>query len=246
MQEQRISLGRAFTQGWEAFRRDAGMAIVAYLIFTALATIASYIICVGWIAWGFFLGFVFSGGVTIFYLNMAKGGRPDIGHLFAAFNDFWKWVGVGWVFLIIVFLCLIPATFASLIAGLVLNPMREAAGTSAAANSVLASMVLLIVGGALISLLLILYFFVRYMFVWWIAAEGTGILESFGRSASLVSGRFWRLFWIFIVLQLFALSGLILLGIGQLVTYPISSLAIAALYLDVKSLRPEASMGQEV
>ena len=68
-----IHLGRAFSEGWNAFKTNAGPAIAAYLIFLGIATVAGYILCIGTIASIFVLAFPFMGGLTLFYLNVVKG-----------------------------------------------------------------------------------------------------------------------------------------------------------------------------
>lgn len=236
MNRKTIHFGQAFTEGWDVFKKNAGMAIAGYLIFMGLATVAGYIICVGTIAWVFFLQFPLWGGFTLFYLNMVKGRKPEINDIFAGFRDFGKWLGVGWLFILIFLASMIPLMISGLVAGVVLYPLRQAALDSepALANGLLAGMIASLVIGAFVSAIIWIILTVRYFFVYYAAAEGAGVLEAFGQGAELTRGVRFQLLLIAILLTLFTMAGIVLFFIGQYFTAIIAKMVYTAIYLDLK------------
>jgi uncharacterized membrane protein len=230
-----IHFGQAFAEGWNVFMKNAGMAIAGYFIIMGIATVAGYILCIGQVAWIFLLQFPFFGGLTLFYLNMVKGRKPEINDIFAGFRDFGRWLGVGWLYIAIFLISMIPLLVSGAVAGM-LYYLRETALHSepALANGLLAGMIISLVIGFVGSAAIWIVLLVRYFFAYYAAAEGAGVLEAFGRSAEMTRGVRFQLLLITILMTLFTAAGMLVFCMGQLFTALIAKMVYTAIYLDLK------------
>jgi len=94
-------------------------------------------------------------------------------------------------------------------------------------SMVLVGLVLLIVPGA--------YLGTRYIFHAHIFAEGNrNLKQNFQLSAVLSQDSMWFLFWLSVLIMLMNLAGASLLGIGLLMTVPLSALMKVNIYLQLK------------
>lgn len=84
-------------------------------------------------------------------------------------------------------------------------------------------MVLLIVPGIIVSLTFC-------MFYYFIIDKGVGVIESLKMSAAATKGNKWHLLGFLVVAGLLNVAGVLLLGVGLLVTVPVTTLAFAAVY----------------
>jgi uncharacterized membrane protein len=84
-----------------------------------------------------------------------------------------------------------------------------------------------------------LILFYMFMFTSYIVIDGgeTGILNPIKKSKAITKGYKWKLFVYSIVFGLFNLLGLLVVGVGLLITVPISSLAIALLFVKMKEMK---------
>jgi len=90
-----------------------------------------------------------------------------------------------------------------------------------------AGLILLIIPG--------IYFALRFSMVRYAVIEGAGVMESFEKSTALTDGHKWQLLGLFVVFGLVNLIGLLLLGVGLLITVPITAIAAAHVYLKLKA-----------
>lgn len=238
MDSRDISLGRCFSEGWEAFSGNAGLAIGSYVLYGLLVSVASQI------PMGYVLAvFPLTGGFCLVFLSLLKRLNPSFSTIFAGFGsvDIWaRWLGVGWL------LCLyqVLAFLACAIPGGVLVGLGVFALTCA--HGALAGIALIILG-CLLTLVAYLAIAVRWIFVFTAAAEGATALEAIRISTELTEGIRFRLFWIAVVLTLLDWSGLLLCCIGTIFTSPLTQCVLCALYLDVKQMRsqpPPAELAQ--
>jgi len=63
-----------------------------------------------------------------------------------------------------------------------------------------------------------------------VAEQKAGIFESFQHSWSMTEGSRWKIFWLMIVIVLFNILGVLALGVGLLITIPVTYLISAHLY----------------
>lgn len=224
MNTKSVSLGRAFSAGWASFTKYVGLLIGANLLYMVI-TFAGEVIP--------FLNILFlalvipplTGGLIILSLNAVRGTNPSINDLFAGFKDFGKWLGIYWLFFAVIAAAAIPLGLAALVAFLILEPKG---GPDIVTQAVMGL-------GIAITTILVFWLMIRYLFVWFIAAEGGAVVESFRRSAEMTKGIRLKLFGIYFVLMLFTYAGVIACGIGVIVTGIVAALAYAAIYLDLKN-----------
>jgi uncharacterized membrane protein len=76
-----------------------------------------------------------------------------------------------------------------------------------------------------------IYFMIRYGFYgWFIVDKDYGPIESLQVSARATRGIKWQLFFLFLIILLINIVGFLLLGVGLLITAPVSMLAVATVY----------------
>jgi uncharacterized membrane protein len=75
-------------------------------------------------------------------------------------------------------------------------------------------------------------FLTTYMFYSYsLMDKNTGVRESFRVSKAMTKGKRWKLFGFIIVLALVNVVGMLLLGVGLLFTIPLTSIALASVYV---------------
>lgn len=225
-----ISLGRCFSEGWEAFKQNAGLAIGSSLLAMVISGAAGQTGVGGVLA-----SFPLAGGLCMIYLGIVKGLNPEFPTLFAGFTsvDNWaRWLGVGWLlclYQMLVFLaCAIPG---GICIGLGIFLI--------CAHASVAGGVVLIILGCLITMVTSMAITVRWVFVFLAGAEGATAFDAIRISTELTEGLRFRIFWILFALGLLNLAGMLCCFIGIIFTQPITECAICALYLDVKQLKAQ-------
>lgn len=88
---------------------------------------------------------------------------------------------------------------------------------------VLVGFILLIVPGIIWG---IKYTFVRYLIV----DKGLSIKEAFRESSKITSGSKWNIFWLRLLMTLINILGLLALGVGLLLSIPVTIMAYAYMY----------------
>ncbi|MEX0895787.1 MAG: DUF975 family protein [Patescibacteria group bacterium] len=79
-----------------------------------------------------------------------------------------------------------------------------------------------------------IYFSIKYTFVpYLLIHKNIGVFESFSMSAKMTKGRKWQLFLYTLGFVGINIIGLLVLGVGLLITVPVSSLAFVVLYLSL-------------
>ncbi len=227
MHPKSVDIGRAFSLGFDAFKRHAIVTIGVILLYFVLSGVGQNIPFLG-ILYSILIQPPIVGGLVIFLLNVVNDRDPTVGDLFAGFQHYGRWMGTYWLLNAITIACLIPAGIGILI-GLAVDPDGEAA------------FVVPVALGSIISLIVLVIVMLRWFFVYYAAAEGRNAIEAFKFSARLTEGVRPQLFVASIVLGLFALCGIIALGVGILVTSAIAGCAFAAIYRDLKAATEPAA-----
>jgi len=222
-----ISLSRCFAEGWEAFKAYPWLTIGGYAIYSVIGWVASHIPGIN-VLYFILAVFPLAGGFITLLLKILRRSNPRLEDLFDGFKDWVKWMGVGWLLilyvLIALIICGIPAAILVTIADFILG-----------ANS--ADGKIMIVIGGIITLVLLLIILMRWVFVYYVAADGANATQSIRGSTDLTEGIRFKLFWMLLVISLFAISGMVALFIGIFFTGAIAQCAVTALYLDVRQAR---------
>ena len=221
MQAKSVDLGRAFSVGLDAFKRYPGVVIGVLALYFVL-NLAGQSIPILNVFYSIFIQPPIAGGLVIFALNVINDRNPTVGDLFAGFQEYGKWMGTYWLLTAISAACFLP--------GLIIVGIAAALGLHQED-----AFILVVVLASVISVAIVIAVTLRWMFVYYAAAEGRGTIDAFKRSAQLTEGVRPQLLWVAIVLGLFSVSGVIALVVGILVTGAISLCAFAAIYRDLKT-----------
>lgn len=233
MDTKSVNLGKAFSSGWNIFTKHAGVLIGGSLTYIAMIFMLEMIFIIPMIhttarmpqstapfsqmfgvqSGVFSIAIIFLlaplfGGLSILLLNATRDNSPSINDLFSGYRNYWKWVGLYFLISMIAFI----AEFIGIL------------GFSIMSLGIAISLVVLMTA-----------IMVRWLFIFFAAADGAGIIESFKKSAEMTKGIRLPLFGILIVLWLFATAGVIACGIGVILTSIIAALAITSIYVDLKS-----------
>lgn len=236
MNPKKVDIGGALSTGWARFQKYPGLAIGGLIVYAIVAGVLSWIPFVNFITIPLVMPPIV-GGLYIFFLKMTKDENPEIGDLFAGFSDYVRWLGVYWLFALIILLCFIPAFICIGIGMLMAGGAQSAAvnGNFEAVNSGLgAGAALLMVVGYIISFIIYLIVLPRYGFCFFAAAEGAGAVESIKQSAEITEGVRPIVLLSLIVFGIIGAVGAIACGIGVLITAPVAMMASASLYLSLK------------
>ena len=237
MQGRLLGIGESLSAAWQTFTRLPGVLIGVYLVYLVIVGGAGAIPVVGAIA-SLFIAPALVGGVIIVALKAIRGQSPEFGEMFGGFKDYWRWMGVYYLFMVIMLAAMVPAGIGVLIAwglGLFKHTNVSSADIPAIAT---------IVVFGLASLILYIALAIRYMFAFYEVADGAEIVESFRRSAEITEGRRWQLFGIAIVLGLFSIVGVIGCGIGVILTGLLAYLAFMHIYVGLKGEQAQPIMPQ--
>jgi hypothetical protein len=236
MNDTKLDLGQAFGASWEAIKAYPGPAIGGFVLYYLMVIAMQFIPIVGFLA-HIFISPPLMGGVSILALNTVDRRDPQIPHLFDGFKAYGKWMGITWLYYAITAIAMLPLGIVALIVWLGL--FAGHVDFRQHVPSVATLGVLSLVGAVL--LLVPLAVLIRWVFIFYAGVESTGTLEAFGLSSHVTAGRRLQLFWMFIVLGLTAMSGIVALGVGLVFTVPFAALTGAALFRQLRpSSQPEA------
>lgn len=230
MDTSEIRLSACLSKGWQAFEKNAGLAIGCSALYTIIASAVSYT------GVGTILAlFPLLGGLFMIYLGFAKGLTPDLPTLFGGFTsvDNWaRWLGVGWLLYLYQLVLLLAS---AIVGGVLWGPgiYLVTSKTSVAAGTALIGV------GALITFIAYAAVAMRWVFVYPAGAEGATAFDAIRISTELTEGLRFRIFWIMLVLGLINLLGMLCCFIGIFVTMPIVECAVCSLYLDIKRLKAQ-------
>lgn len=212
-----VSLGTAIAYGWNAITRHAGPLLLGALIFGVLHGILCIVPGLNFL-YIFFGMAALQGGTIILAMKALRDDNPQPGDVFAGFTQYGRWMGVFWLFALIGMLCMLPVgiTFGITLAATGLAGGGLAAlGSSADFDSIIRTMGPAFAVSVLVMLVMIviaIVVMVRWQFVYYLVAEGHGVLEAFGRSAEMTKGLRGRIFGITLVLGLIGGIGAAIIG----------------------------------
>jgi hypothetical protein len=236
--------------------------MIGYLLLYILITIGLVITCVG-IPALIFLVPPLAAGFTLVPLAQLKGERWTFGDFFGGFRQYWPVFGGTWLVILLTSLWPLPGIVlqqvgeakyqaeanAQLRARLEANqdnPFAEVAGMQQQQQVHLEDP--LVVSGLVLRLigqLVGLYFSVRCLFaVPLILDRKCGAVECIQGSFLLTGGHFWGLLGVLLLLGLINVGGLLLCGIGLLLTIPFTQLVLVAGYLFIAGTRPPVDTPQ--
>ncbi len=226
----RLHIGEALHYGWDKttknFGRFIGVFIVAFVVLIAVNILTFLVpmddvfltVVVNVIAT--LVGILIALGIYRVVLNVSSGKKPELGDLFS-FHRF------GWYIVasIIVSIGYLLVLVVSLIPGGVVAAI-EAANNA----DVTSGLIILGLGGVVGVVLIIALNLLWGLFPFVLLDENTHAFRAIGTSWDLVSKHFWSYFGLKVASLIINIIGLLLLGIGLLVTIPLTAMADAYAY----------------
>lgn len=240
MERKTISIKRCFRQGWEAFKANPITAIFGCFLFTIIVVIGQNIpfLKIGFVI---FLRGPFTGGATALALNLVNNNKPAIENIFSGFKKYGQFMGVYWLLIAILALAALPAGLGALVCSF-LEPIQFQAfdrGNEALATTLDTLILVIMILTIAISVIIYISLMLRWLFVYLIVADGWNenrVITAFKRSSKITKGHRIKLLFVVLIMSLFALSGIIGLGIGIFITAPIAWCGIASIYNEVKKI----------
>jgi len=150
----KVDAMEALRAGWDAFKETMGLSIGVYLVASLLIVVSGCLI-IGPI----FLAGPIWGGVCIYSLKAIRGEQVDFNDLFSGFSNFGSYLAAFLLILIMVALSTLPGLLVMFAPPLILGPD----GTLVAISLLL---------GAFLMVLLLAYYSLRYMFSFFLLADG--------------------------------------------------------------------------
>lgn len=252
MQGRLLGIGESLSAGWATFSKYAGVLIGAFLVYMIIVGGGGSIPVVGTLV-VILVAPPLVGGMTVIVLKAVRDEGPEFGDLFSGFQKYGLWMGVYWLFFAIMVVTMIPlgigaaiaaamgafssgaADYAASVPGI---PGMPGMPTMPAASAIpMAAMAVLVIFG-LVSLVLYIMVALRFMFAYYAATDGEGIVEAFKKSNEITEGIRPQLLLIAIVLALVGAAGAIACGIGIIVTGLLAWLALAHIYVGLKGQPP--------
>jgi uncharacterized membrane protein len=220
-----FSLGRAFSEGWQAFARNVWVAILGVLVYVGIEGVIGWVPCVGPLAQLIVAG-PFLGGMCLFALHLLRQANPSVGDVFAGFSKFGRYLGLYWLLFLIGIACAVPTMGVALLVGL---GVGMAAGEDAGvAVGVTLGVIAFIVWYAIL---------VRWSLAYYVVAddwEEGSVFTSLRKSAQITKGTRIKLFLSLIVLSLFGVIGVLACIVGVLLTGSVAMCATASIYQQLK------------
>lgn len=160
-------------------------------------------------------------GVIKFFLKVVDGGRPELGDIFEGGEHFWRYLGAFVLVGLVAFAVALPA------AGLiVLLPTNLAT-----------AYLYLPVIGLVVIVALAIYLAVHLIFFpYLVIDQNAGPLTAIKESWKIARGLEWPLVLFLLALAVINIIGVMLLGLGLLISLPLSQLALAYLYRKLQTI----------
>jgi hypothetical protein len=233
-----LRLGEALATGWRGMWRHPGPAIGGFALYVLMCVGMGWVPCLGHIAQIVILP-PLVGGLAVLALKVVDDRDPKVVDLFEGFHAFGKWMGIYWLYYVIVIAALVPLGILALTGYFVL---WENAGSPSEAVVIAVSGVLAFAAVAVVAVMVALL--IRWTFVFYAGVETADTMGAFAISGELTKGRRLQLLWMGIALGIISGAGVLALIVGVFVTAPLSTYAMAALYRQVNPL-PEVTAPEE-
>jgi len=230
MNDNQLDLSRVLNTSWEAIRAYPGPAIGGFALYYVMVAGMQFIPILGFFA-HIFVSPPLMGGLSILTLNTVDRRDPQIANLFEGFRAYGKWMGVTWLYYAVTTIALAPFGVVALIVYFAF--FFEHRTFPPGLSGITTIGIISFAGAALIAVAIAVL--IRWALVFYAGVESPGTLEAFGLSSQITRGHRLQFFWMYVVLGLIMISGVVALGVGLIFTIPFGALAMAALY---RQLRP--------
>jgi len=220
-----VNIGEAVTQGWEAFKRHAGVLIGASLVSYLVMVGGAVIPFLGVLIQLIVTGPVF-GGLWLMFIKTARNEEPQFADAFSGFSSrFGSLLAAYLVPTLLTMLCMIPLVVAML--AFIIVPVIAAGRTGGPPDISGGAIAALVITSPLV-MLGVLYLSIAWIFaIPLVADKGLGFWSAMNLSRRMVNKHFWMTLLLFIVCWLIMVVSMLACGVGLLVGGPVVGCAVA-------------------
>lgn len=170
-------------------------------------------------------------GLILTYLRYVRGIRVATTDVFCGFSSrFWRLAMAAFVPTILAYLCYLPAVVFGVVAGFGVSTFTAGGGGAAPTASFSVFMIGIAIA-FLIGAVAQTYLSVSWMYVLPLVADRhLGIRESMRLSRRVVGRHFWQHLWFVILAGIVTAVGVLVCGLGVLITFPLAQFAGVLLY----------------
>lgn len=220
-----FSITEAIKSGWATFKLNKGVLVSTSLVVLILFVLQSYQkkdffrFDSQLLIWAviFIVGIVIQSGYFKILLKISNGQQATFGEMFGYFNLFWKYFKLS---VLMVIITIIPSIF-----GLVIVLLLSMSYLPIFLMPIIA------VVGLVLYILFSLYVGLRLPFSFLILIDKeVGPIAALKESARITKDMKWNIFCLIFALGFIQLLGFVVLGVGVLVSFPVSMLAMIYVY----------------
>jgi uncharacterized membrane protein YesL len=220
-----VDVGESISQGWEAFKRNAGVLIgatlVAYLILIACNVIPFVSLVLPWVLTGPIMG-----GLWLLYINNIRGEEPRFGDAFRGFGPRFSSLFATYVVSsLLTAACMIPV---AIIAGIFLFVPFQAAAQSGTPPDIGMGAIIAMVVTGIPAFLAMIYLSIAWLFALPLVADKRlGFWAAMNLSRKIVNKHFWMTLLLSFACWLLILVSMLACGVGILIGGPVAAGALS-------------------
>lgn len=215
---QPIHITNFLSEGWEIFKKNPWLAIGGFVLYSLISIAGGYIPILNFF---FFIlvGPALIGGYFLFFLKFAKEDNPEINNLFDGFNRYGTLMGIYWLMVAAVIVCMLP----TIILGLILAAVE--------------GYVLILVIG-LANAILLTYLLIRYSMVYFVIMDDRliGVFDALKQSEKLTLGYRMSIFLFALLTMVIGFISTLLFFLPYLVAAPVMLIGWGRFYLRLKTI----------
>ncbi|MEZ5360192.1 MAG: DUF975 family protein [Candidatus Zixiibacteriota bacterium] len=221
---QTIHITDFLSEAWAIFKKNPGLAIGGFVLYMVITIVGNYIPILGFF-FAAFVGPALTGGYIYFFLKFAKEDNPEINNLFEGFNRYGTLLGLYWLMVLAILVCMLP----TIILGLILMAIE--------------GYILIPVIG-LANLIAVIYFLIRYSLVYFVIMDDrfVGVFDALKRSERLTQGYRGEIFLFALLMIAIGIISFLLLLLPYLIAGPLLGIAWGRFYLRLKAINGGAEV----
>lgn len=231
---QEVSVGECLSEGWEYYKRYFWLTIGTLVIYLIIAIIGGLIGMIPFIGFLFSLlvGPVFTSGLYLFFLNVARESNPRIEDLFAGFNRYGTIIGMQFLYIGVFLIGMLPTIIYGF--AIIVKLFNDEIGPDNFPWT------LFLV--AFFNVMLLVFGLIRYWMTYFVIMDDPrrGLFDALQRSSDITKYNSHNVILLAIASFFIGLALMIALIIPALIFGPFLYVAFARMYVKLSAMHPEA------
>jgi len=224
-----FSLSKAFNDAVAALKENPGLVIGGGLVMIGIQMVLGLIPVIGAMV-SMAVTAPLAGGFALFTMKLAGGVDTRINDIFSGFERFTHFLFIYLLWMALAALCAIP--------GVLLIGLAFALGGGEEPNSVLLGL------GFAVMIVMLIALSLRILFAYYVAAnaaDGGSVKGAFVESVRITRGAVIGLLLAMLAIAVINFIGMLLLGIGVIITFPLTAVMFASIYLQLQDSADRAA-----